>query len=157
MNHRSATLCQTAIVDHRSHNISLINVIDQINLDRDDKNSTANDKIQKKVVLVPFSAQFVIYSDRTCADQPELCKGRILIKDPEEQEVGRTFFEVDLTKYKRTRNIVQFNVFPFVAAGTYRLEVQYQDVESENWIEVDSVPLDVLVQVSTEPEPVMSK
>lgn len=150
MKHRSAILCQSAIVDQRSHNISLINIIDQLTLDNYRTRSESANQAKNKAVLVPISAHFVVYSHRTTPDQPESCRGQILIKGPNGEEIDRTPFEVDLTEYKRTRNIVHFGVFPCVGAGTYQLEVQYQDANSEAWDVVDSVPLDVLVDVGTQ-------
>ena len=66
---------------------------------------------------------------------------------PKNRQINRTPFKLDLTEYKRTRNMVHFGVFPCFGAGTYQLEVQYQDADSKDWAVVDSVPLDVLVDV----------
>lgn len=153
MKHRSAILCQTAIVDQRSHNISLINVIDQLTLDGYRTLSKSKDQSKNKGVLVPISAHFVVYSHRSIPNQPESGRGQILIKGPNGKEIDRTPFEVDLTEYRRTRIIVHFGVFPCVGAGTYQLEVHYQDVDSEDWDVVDSVPLDVLVDAEAQTKP----
>ena len=150
MKYRLAILCQSAIVDQRSHNFSLINIIDQLTLDNFRTRSESANLAENQAVLVPISAHFVVCSDRTIPNQPETGRELILVKGSNGEEIDRTPFEVDLTEYKRTRNIVHFGVFPCVGAGTYQFEAQYQDAKSEAWDVVDSVPLDVLVDVRTQ-------
>ena len=144
MRHRSAVLCQTTIVDQRSQNISLINVIDQLTVEKGSQKHIPNEQ-QSKGVVVPFTADFVIHSERSSTDQSESCKGRILIKGPEQQKIDEINFEVDLSEHSRSRFVVQFSVFPFVGTGIYQLEVEYCDDDTDEWKPVDRVPLEVLV------------
>lgn len=83
MKHRSAILCQSTIVDQRSHNISLINIIDQLTLDNYRTRSESANQAENQAVLVPISAHFVVYSHRTIPNQPETGRGLILIKGPD--------------------------------------------------------------------------
>ena len=146
MKHRSAVLCQTALVDDTTKNISLINVIDRMTLDEKTERPVSSEQMPGKMIMVPFTASLVVYTIRTNPDQPETGKGLILIQGPQGQEIDRIDLHVDLTTHNRSRSIVHFSAFPFVGEGMYQLAVQYQGTDTEKWDEVDSVPLEVYVR-----------
>ncbi|MYI76818.1 MAG: hypothetical protein F4077_03510 [Gammaproteobacteria bacterium] len=129
----------------------MINVIDQVTVEKESQRPFPNEQHSKGLV-VPLTADFVIHSEREKIDQSEIRDGRILIKGPDEEEIDQIDFDVDLTQHMRSRNVVQFSVFPFVGAGLYRLEVLYSDVDSGEFKLVDSVPLELVVAENVSPE-----
>ncbi|MDE0093234.1 MAG: hypothetical protein OXO49_01870 [Gammaproteobacteria bacterium] len=145
MKHRFAILCQASVVDTLTHNISLFNLIDRFQLDSDNVGFTERGPVHSEAVSVPFAAHLVVMSERSKSSTPESCEARIVLQIPSGENIGPSLFCIDLSEFRRTHNVIRFNVFPYCGVGRYLFEVEYKNSETGKWEKVDSVPLEVEV------------
>ena len=142
MKHRFAIFCESATIDSESNNVSLINVIDQIQL------KGPPDQSPPEEAVIPFSGSLVVLTERSDLDVPESGNGRIALRTPDNREFRSATFVADLSIHFRVRTVLRLNVFPYAGPGIYHFEVAQEDEESGTWTVVDKVP--VVVQVDDE-------
>jgi len=143
--HRFAILCQASVVDTLTHNISLFNLIDRFQVDSDYITVAGTELENSNPVSVPFAAHLVVMAERSKTNTPESCAARVVLQIPSGKEIGPSLFRIDLSKFRRTHNVIRFNVFPYCGVGKYLFDVEYKISETGKWEKVDSVPLEVEV------------
>ncbi|MYF52951.1 MAG: hypothetical protein F4166_03905 [Gammaproteobacteria bacterium] len=134
-----------SVVDTLTHNISLFNLIDRFQVDLDNVAVAGKESENGKPVSVPFAAHLVVMSERSKTSTPESCAARIVLQLPSGKEIGPSLFRIDLSEFRRTHNVIRFNVFPYCGVGRYLFDVEYNNSETGKWEKVDSVPLEVEV------------
>jgi hypothetical protein len=133
--HIWTVLCSRAILDVDSKNVSIQNVIEQINI------------IPNRKADRPLRVDFDIVSlwVRSEVDVPERAKARLRLVDPSGTVFHAATFEVDLSDCERARTKLRFRDLPNTFEGRYRFTMELSDQGSEKWRTVASVPLSVVV------------
>ena len=139
MKHKMAVLCESAIVDAQTNGITLVNLIEQINLESEHENTPQGEE----VAMVPFSGTIVVFTERADVDIAESGKGRILFIAPSGKQAHLPGFSIDLSEYPRARSLLHFNGLPYTVNGEYQFIVQYENDATSNWETVDTVTLHV--------------
>jgi hypothetical protein len=147
--HIWSVLCKLSLTDQKRNNISLIEVLESVTFTipsfPDDKSAA---------IGIPLGAELVSFWERTDPDIPETSAARVLILGPNEEILNDAGFEyvVNLKEVRRMRIMGEYQAFPYVGDGTYRIVVQQQ--QEEAWVQVASIPLEIALreqQDSSEP------
>jgi hypothetical protein len=133
IDHIWTVLCSRAVIDRDSNNVSLQNVLEQINLPFEPD--------PEKV----FGTEFDIISlwKRADPETPVKGLGLLTITSPTGKEIEKTEIELNLTTHQRLRTRRRFVGFPIAETGQYIFKVKLQ--KGNKWRNVASIPLDVVV------------
>ena len=144
-----AILCQNTIIDQRSNNISLIEVIDELTVPAPPPElvTEANGELG-----MLFDGNLVILWARSDLGTPEKAQVRSRIIAPNGGEARTGEVEVDLTEIVRARAIGRIAELPlFTQVGEYTIKIETKAHDSE-WREVFELPLWVNVQADAPSE-----
>ncbi|MBI3943362.1 MAG: hypothetical protein HY326_10155 [Chloroflexi bacterium] len=133
-------ICSRSIVDKRTNNISLIDVLEQVNV-----GSFA--PLQAEEGIVPLQFDIVSLWGRGRDGQPDKGHVRIIMVLPTGKRIEPNpglDLSVDLTKHQRTRTITRVEGFPVVQPGRHVFIVQIED--DEGWKDLASLPIEILFE-----------
>jgi hypothetical protein len=138
-------------VDSRRNNVSLIETLERISFP-----GPPVELPEEQVAGLPFPVELVSFWTRSNLDVPETGHARIQILSPEgialiPDEAPK--YVVNLEQHQRFRLMAQITVLPFVGNGIYRFVVQYFDEKADQWQTVASVPLEIVMETSSEESP----
>lgn len=141
-----AILCKNTIIDQRSNNISLIEVIDEISLPAPAPESVTETSGQP---AVGFDASLVILWARSDPDMPEKAQVRNSVVTPKGFQTQSTENEIDLTDALRVRSIGQIARFPLLSQdGEHTLKIEMKAADTD-WQEAFELPLWVNIQTDS--------
>jgi hypothetical protein len=150
--HIWTVLCQHSIIDAESHNISLIDVIEQLIISAPAP-SEQQPTGQVRVGTVPIPFEVVSLWSRAEGTQPALGQCRVTFISPSGPLGEAHYIPVDLRKYERMRTRQRFGGIPVSEAGQYLFRIEYRDDGETEWREVDAVPLKVIIESGPERKP----
>lgn len=138
-------LCQHTSIDKDTNNISLFNVIEELNIVAQPPSSREDG--QDDIRTLPLGRmELVILWKRSDDDVPEQGDGQVKIITPDGQEFISSAGNIDLTRYLRLRSRIGLNSIPFRGAeiplGDYHLLVQGRTRDGA-WAEMFDLPLRV--------------
>ena len=137
-----AVLCENSVIDRDTNNVSLINVLEQMQLVAEPPVLSEAEPIPES--RVPAQMQMVILSERSDMSVPERGRCRLRLITPDGKESHPSEFEVDLTKTLRHRFRMNFQGIPITSQGRYMFTVDVK-AETGHWIESFEVPLEVSI------------
>ena len=143
--HQWTIVCQQAIVDRFTNNLTIVGVVEQVNIELQKLKEATE---VRKQPVVPTSFSLVSMWHRSDTAKEERSSGRLSIKNPK----GKTLFatqqqEIDLTGDKlRARNIFNFRGFPLEESGSYRVYVQTL-LAPGKWKTVATIEIPVRISV----------
>jgi len=126
-------LCKKASIDQASNNVSLFEIVDQLNL----QGPPPGERI-----LVPAQFDLATLWMRSDVDTPESDLARLTIEMPDGEIVESSTFEVNLAQAVRHRNILSLSSLPVHGPGLYYFNIELQEVPGE-WKRIHQVPLQV--------------
>lgn len=135
INHVWTVACSRAVIDVKSNNVSLQNVIEQINI--------VEELQPDGMVNIPL--EIITLWARAKPDVPDQGKSRITFLSPSGKVLGSTESEVDLSKHERSRTRLKFQGIPIREPGHYIFRVELQDKRA--WHQVAIIPLQVVYDV----------
>ena len=128
-------LCSKTTIDQRSNNISLLEVIEQLNVEKGPPDQD---------ITVPVSWELAILSTRTDPRSPEQQVGRVTIQMPSGRSVEVAQIEIKMTgDHRRIRNTIQSNALPLHGPGIYEFVLEYKEPTGPEWREVGRFPLEI--------------
>lgn len=139
-------ICQKAIIDTRTSLVSLIDLIEKIdvvveNVDgkesifKDDKNT-----VLKNPVLFPAQFTLVNYWEVPKDFEDKEISIRVLIMSPSGKSLGSADFQFRTEKGKNYhRTLTEFQSLPVIESGTYFFELQTKTDDS--YTKIGSIPL----------------
>lgn len=148
--HIWSVVCQMSLTDKDTNNISMINVVENLNV-----SIRTNEQIEKKKEEVGWYATpinvHVVNRFRKKADELEdmSFNFQMLVADPQGIYIGNPAegtlaFPKDL---RSMRTSVKLNGFPVTKSGTYHVVTKIKDVGENEYEEVGRVPIDVNLTV----------
>ena len=142
-----AILCQISVVDRQTNNISLFNVVEDIQVVAPSPQLEPSETVSQ--LVTPQVFDLVIMLGRSDFEVPEKGSGRVRIMGPglDAKESGSPPFEVDLTEFLRSRMIIKIPGIPIAGEGIYRLLVDCT-TEGKEWGSPFELPIQVTVQTS---------
>ena len=128
-----AVLCTKATVDKESNNVSLTEVLEQIQV---------YERPVEARVMLSRMADLVCTWIRTVPDQPERQRGRFEYVSPDEEHILSVEFDIDLETTLRHRTIGQISGIPAKGPGIYKFLVQLANADG-GWHVVGNLPLEI--------------
>lgn len=150
--HVWSILCDRSVIDKSSNQVSLLNVVESLNLFVD------QEELDKLRQLDPSSDEapsfrrrmhFVTWWVRSDLDAPETVPIRIVVISPGSTRSGTAPATVGLSEKSSYRIQIVIDGLKFLDQGRYWFAVE-QKVGAEEWCEVARVPLTVAVTEANE-------
>lgn len=141
IDHIWTVLCLRSIRDGETNNISLIDVIESLQLEVGKKGKA------KGKYAVPFPLYLVTLWGRTEKNKPSRCHGKDAILRPSGEIIMENEYEIDLSVYERYRFTRKLDVFPVQESGRYQFRTRVRDDKRDDWEVVSVVPLDVTIKM----------
>jgi hypothetical protein len=137
-----SVLCGRATTDRETNNVSLIDVIEQIDI------SVPEDLTYP--VNIPFTADLVTLWARPQLDVPFRAITRFRFLTPTGTELGVSQGEVDLETTTRLRQHLRIQGLRIGGTGWHEWEISWRPLDNELWTTVARIPLEIRVSVSPE-------
>jgi hypothetical protein len=139
--HIWSVLCAKSSTDRETNNISLFEVIEQINV-----------QIPPGVGdpgVIAISLELVTLWRRQDAETAERATARLVHLEADGSEANSAEFSVDLTRHRRMRTISKIGGLPVRRPGTHVLKVELQRNDN-GWDPVAWIPVEVNVTAADE-------
>ena len=137
--HHFTIACNKAIVDSKSNNLSIIDVLEQINL---------SGPLPEKEGLLPLSFQIVSLWARPEYNEPIRGQGRVEFLDPLKNHIRDFTFDIDLSENVRMRTTAELIGFPFRGEGLHWIKIEGRTNEGDKWKEKALLSVDIKVNGS---------
>lgn len=134
--HIWSVLCQSSVIDSDSNNISIHNVLEQVNIQGIPPG-------EGKTGVVPQAFQIVSLFSRTELENPSSATCRMKIRRPNGDITKEFEFDADLTQKVRMRYRNIFSGLGIFEAGLYRFDIEIKQSGSDDWKSVARIPLEV--------------
>ena len=125
--------CMHAVIDQESNLVSLLDVIEQLNI----PGKPAPDK------AVGLTLDLTTLWVRENPGTPEKGRARITLVSPSGAELKSIIMDVDLSAHERLRSRGRFVGIPAPEDGRYTFRVDSARENSEDWIQVALIPLQI--------------
>ena len=140
MRHIWSVLCSKSVIDKKSNNVSLFDIMEEIHF------SSEEPKVEEEVMVTvgPVPAHWVSLFGRSNIEKPEKVVIKDTIKTPSGKIVGEHESEVDLSVNKRRRIIRTVPVPPSIEEGVFIFETKMK--EKERWKMISEIPLELILE-----------
>lgn len=140
--HVWTVLCARSIIDQSSNNISLLDIIEQINVQ-------APPLQEGQEGMLPIHGELVTLWTRSAENQP--CRGdaRVRLVGPSGTTMHEKDYSVDLMVSERTRTKINIPVLAVRELGRHHFSVLLRNENDTEWHPVATVPF-VITLVSVE-------
>jgi len=140
--HIWSVLCSKSSIDSESNNISLIQVLEQVQVVADPLPPTG------QRFLIPENCEFVTLWSRDSANQPIKGQARLTLLPPGDQTpmVSPLEYEIDLSTHERIRMKSRMPGLPIIGSGRYIFYLQYHEEGETTWRDAARIPLAVKVE-----------
>jgi hypothetical protein len=145
--HIWTVLCSQSIVNENTKNISLIEVLEQLNIV-----GLAPPAEQENTIPITFDV--VSLWSREADNQPSRRPARVHFLSPSSALIREFEYEVDLSVYQRIRTVGRINGLPFREAGQYHFIIQLRGEREAEWQEVARIPLQIGIEQPKDPSTV---
>lgn len=138
-----AILCQSAVVDQDSNQISLFNIIDELTFSG--APPVATGEPEPDPILVPMDMELVVVWARSDPETPESVRGRTRLVGLDRSEILTEEREIGLDEAIHVRWFHDLTDIPYLGEGEYLLKVDAKTPGSD-WQEMFELPLWVSIQ-----------
>jgi hypothetical protein len=139
--HVWSVLCSRAILDRDTNSVSLIDIVEEITIQGPVLPSEEGGTSAFTITMALVSLW-----RRDPEDQPTKGQARVLLFAPNGEPLKEfSVYSIDLSEKLRMRAFGNIPVFPFRGPGSYHFSIQLQDEREEEWKEVASIPLRLIV------------
>lgn len=147
----TAAICNKAIVDDRRKLLSIIDVVDTLNLHQDPP--VFDPKAKKDVAIAPVMLNVVTVWYRTNFDKPETGIVKLLLHLPigKPIELLKTQ-EISLAAAISAKSIAIMEALPFRGLGTYEFEFRVKPKRGGKWQAAARLPLVVRMKPNSDGE-----
>jgi hypothetical protein len=150
--HVWTVLCSHSVRDVDSQNVSLFNVIEQVQA------TLKADAPDDAIHLLPIPLDLVTLwenggweADPSAAG--DSARATVAIIDPAGQQLATGEVTADLVEHRRCRTVLRLGGFPVTVTGRYVVQVRLGDADVETPRLVAEVPVDVQVSREQSPQP----
>jgi hypothetical protein len=131
-----SVLCTRCVTDSATNNVTLTEVVEQLNIPPG---------VPLVGVVTPIQMDLVTLWYRENVNQLVRGTGRIVMIRPDGSPGQSIIFGIDLTQFVRVRAIGRIAGIELQGVGDYFFRVELRIEGQENWIEVSRIPLHVEV------------
>jgi hypothetical protein len=136
--HVWSVLCSKSTIDRETNNISLIEVLEQLEV-------TVRSMGPTPPPGVPLTAELVTLWAREDPSRPTSGRGRSRLLDPQDNELGAFEYEIDLDTAPRHRSQGRIQGLRLAGNGWYNWEVAFRLGDTDPWTIVSRVPVEISV------------
>lgn len=141
VNHIWTVVCQRGIVDKDSNIVSLLEVLEKINVSTNEDLAKMD---QNKPMGVPFPFQVVSYWRKNKNAKSGKGEAQITILSPDNKKLALGQIKFDIPESGNTsRTIVKFDTLPVKTSGEYTVKIQQK--HAGKYHTVAEVPFDVTI------------
>lgn len=133
--HIWSVVCGKSTTDRESNNLSLLDILEQVNLLGPAPDPGTN-------VALPLQFELVSLWSKSNLGEPEQSVSRIRMIAPDNTEILSNEFPVNLTEHARMRTQMKSIMFPLHGAGRYTFTVEIRRADN-NWDMVARIPVQV--------------
>ncbi len=138
--HLWTVLCTKAIYDSETNNVSLIEVLEQINLPRD----------ISFPVQVGIKLDLVAVWMRSPINKPTKGTARVTLLTPSKEKSKPVELPIDLSHSERHRSRFRFLGVPIKEPGYHYFLVEYREQGKSRWEQATKVPLSIRLMEKSE-------
>jgi hypothetical protein len=138
--HVWTVLCARSVIDQETNNISLFEVLEQLNLQMSPPSADA--------FTVPMSFEVVTLWSRGSDGQPARGRARVVTIGVSGSRREAQPYDIDLTTFQRIRNRTRFMGFEVQRAGRMEFGIELQGEDAEPWRRVATVPLVIVFEAA---------
>jgi hypothetical protein len=131
IDHVWSVLCSRSTRDADSNNISIHNVLEQINIEAEPDPDN----------LVAIEAEVITLWIRSDANIPSSGRVRLSVITPNGEVAGVHEAELDLLNFERLRSRVRFKSLPASQPGRLIFRLELQNQGAKRWKQVAAIPL----------------
>ena len=146
MRHLWSVICSSSAIDIESNHLSIFNIFDRIIVD-----VTKADFPEGKSGGLPMNYHLVSKWALEPAEISYQGTQKVELISPQGSTLVSGTGTIDLTHNKRFSGRFFFNGLPIQGTGEYQFRISHRPDDSDEWIEVDTVPLTVIVNVIDDP------
>jgi hypothetical protein len=137
IDHVWTVVCSWAVVDRRSNNASLENVVEQV---------TISDTPRPGGILALQFDVMTLWA-RADFDVPTSGHGHLVLLSPSGEELKSSEYDIELRrKAKRYRSVVHFDALPVGEPGRYVFRAELWNADKAEWDRMADVPLEVVFE-----------
>lgn len=139
INHIWTIICSKSIVDAETNNVSLLDVIEHIGLNREPPLE------ENEITSIPITFEVLSLWERSPSSDIENANARMQIQFPDSTlHQDMKIYNLDLGSSIRLRNRTTMNGFPFKGFGRYAIIIEIdQESDGNNWRKVAEIPLQI--------------
>lgn len=137
--HIWSVLCNKAIIDRDSGQVTIFEAIENLNLPRTEDEIAKEIEGVEEEVVIPHTMQLVTLWVRSDLKQPEEQHARVRLLSPFDQELNTWAVPVDLKSFLSLRWRLVFQGVPWRGPGRYWYVIEMKD--GEDWMQCSRVPL----------------
>jgi len=132
--HVWTVLCSQAVIDKRTNNISLHNVVEQLNIH--------HEPVPEAIVEHPL--ELMTLWARSDLEVEAMGYARMRLVDPAGEIAKEIEYIIDLTVYRRTRAGGKITKLPVDSPGVWVFRIEYRLDPDDLWQKVAEIPLEVI-------------
>jgi hypothetical protein len=134
IDHVWTVVCSHAVIDRDSNSVSLLDVVEQLNI-REEPSPEGSVILPLDIVTLWVRADF---------DVPTRGRGRVTFFSPSGAVNDGPFeFDIDLSEHRRNRSRGRLQTLHVGESGRHTFLVELQDKDDNEWHEVAAVPLEI--------------
>lgn len=133
IDHVWTVVCSRAVIDQDSNNVSLQNVVEQLNISGEPGH-----------VVIPMSLDIVTLWARAKVEAPARGRARVTFLSPSGVATDSPFeYDIDLSEHRRYRSRGRVQPLHIEEAGRHAFRVELQKEHETGWHQVASIPLEI--------------
>ena len=142
IDHVWTVLCSRSVIDIETNNVSIQDVIEQLNIPGEPK--------PDGFLAIPF--ELISLWSRSDPENPEHGTERIIFITPSGKSTVVAEPKINLSEAERHRNRVKFPGLPIAEEGQHYFQIEYM-VDKGKWKKVASLPLSIVFDHKPVPTP----
>ncbi len=144
--HLWSVLCETALIDSETNNLSLLNVVEQLNISSIPQIAPIPTKGIVGIPVISTKLELVSFFQRKNTEKEELeIDATLILLDPSNKVIKEGQFKIQFPKgMKRLRFRTKINGLPITIPGEYRFNLSIKEMDEVT--EICSLPMDVKIE-----------
>ena len=145
MEHIWSVLCRSTSLDDLTNQLSIFEVVETIAFGTAEKIPT------DQKIAIPMDLTLATLWWRSDLEIEEVAFQRVRLISPSQEWTGVESSEMEIklvNNIKRFRTRNRFSGIPYTGNGVYRFVVQIRDSDQDEWRDITSVPLEIILDTS---------
>jgi len=133
--HIWTVICSDAIIDQDTNNISIFNILEQVNIPEE----------AVKTQVIGINVELLTLWIRSDLSKPATGMSQVNLVAPNGEVIQSSESALDLSRFERLRSRSLYQGLPYKGDGTYQFVVEYRPDDQTDWQQKASIPLKVIL------------